>query len=109
MPTHRENFLRKHGLPLTESLSIPEISNLSGVPVKSLQEIFRRGVGAHGSNLASVRLKKDFSKNPDTKRYPESARLSPQQWGYARIFSFLDRGTTFHTADADIARKLGLQ
>jgi hypothetical protein len=108
MSTHRERFLKKHGLPNDISLSIPEISNLSGVPVAALRQVYSRGMGAAHSNLQSVRLLKDFSKNPDTKRYPASARLSPQQWGIARIFSFVQHGPTYKTADADIARKFNL-
>jgi hypothetical protein len=71
-----------------------------------LQEIFNRGVGAH-ANLGSVRLKSDFSKNPDTKKYPESARLTKEQWAMARVYSFLNKGTTYKTTDADLARKAG--
>jgi hypothetical protein len=108
MPTHRENFLKKHGLPLNMSLSLPDISRLSGVPLEALKEIFERGRGAWRTNIASVRLKSDFSKNPDLVRFPRSARLSADQWGYARIYSFLDRGTTYSTADADIARKFNV-
>lgn len=105
MMTHRENFLKKHGLSPNTSLSIAQLSMLSGYPVSTLQTIFNRGVGASRTNLASVRLKKDFSKNPDTKKYPASARLSPERWGYARIYSFLDKGKTYYTADSDLVKK----
>jgi hypothetical protein len=105
MSTNREQFLKKQGLPLDTSLSIPEISNLSGVPVRILNEVYKRGMGAYRGNLASVRLR-DFSKNPDTRRFPAAARLSPQQWSFARVYSFVNRGTTFRTADADLARQL---
>jgi hypothetical protein len=69
------------------------------------QAVQQSGRGAWASNPSSVRLKKDFSKNPDLKKYPRSARLGPEQWGLARIYSFLDQGKTFYTADQDIARK----
>ena len=108
MPTHRERVLRRLGLPLTEQLSLRELSVYTGVPLKALEAVRDRGVGAWKSNLASVRLKKDFSKNPDTRRYPRSARLGKEQWALARVYSFLDRGKTFRTADADIARDYGL-
>jgi hypothetical protein len=107
MATHRERFLKKHNLPLDTSLSLEEISKLSGVPITALQEVYNRGTGAY-SNLASVRLLKDFSKNPDTKKYPASARLSKEAWSYARVYSFVDRGTTFKTTDSDIARRYKL-
>lgn len=108
MPTHRENVLRKLGLPLSEQLSLRELSVYTGVPLKALEAVRDRGVGAWKGNLASVRLKKDFSKNPDTRRYPRSARLGKERWALARVYSFLDRGKTFRTADADIARDYGL-
>jgi hypothetical protein len=41
-------------------------------------------------------------------RYPRSARLTKEQWSLARVYSFLDKGATFRTADADIAREHGL-
>ena len=102
--THRENFLRKHGLPLDTHLSIEKISKLSGVPKAALIEVKRRGYGAYKNNFSSVRLL-DFSKNPNTAKYGKSARLGIEQWSLARIYSFVDHGTTYHTTDADIARK----
>ena len=108
MSTHRENVLRRLGLPLTESPSLRELSIYTGVPLKALEAVRDRGVGAWKSNPESVRLKADFSKNPDMSRYPRSARLTKEQWSLARVYSFLDKGTTFRTADADIAREHGL-
>lgn len=104
-PTHRTNVLRRLGLPLKSSPSMDEVAKLTGVDVKDLREIYDRGRGAWSSNIKSVRLKKDFSKNPDLKRYPRSARLTPEQWGWGRIWSWLDQGKTFYTADQDISRK----
>lgn len=106
MATHRENFLKKHGLPPSTSLSLAQMAMLSGVPLSILEEVAKRGRGAAVSNLASVRLKKDFSKNPDTKKYPASARLHPVTWGLARAYSFLQKGKTYYTADSDLAKKL---
>jgi hypothetical protein len=108
MPTHREQFLRKHGLPADATLSLVEISRLSSVPVSALQEVERRGAGAWKTNISSVRLQKDFSKNPNTKAYPRSARLGQEQWSRARVYSFVNGGKTFKTADSDIAKEYGL-
>jgi hypothetical protein len=47
-------------------------------------------------------------KNPDTSKYPRSMRLSASQWAFARIFSVLDKGKAYYTADADIVKKYGL-
>jgi hypothetical protein len=93
------------GLPKDTSLSIEELAEHTDLPVEALQEVYNRGVGAWRTNIASVRLKKDFSKNPNLSKYPRSARLGKEQWGMARLYSFIDKGKTFHTADADIAEK----
>lgn len=104
MLTHRESYLRKMGLP-DKSYSLAELSKISGLPLSALQDIFNRGVGAWKNNLSSVRIKGTFQKNPDTARFPRSARLPKEQWAMARVFSFLDRGKTYKTADSDIARR----
>lgn len=104
MHTHRHRFLSKHGLPEDFSLSLGQISRLSKVPKEALQEVYNRGIGAWKSNPESVRLKSDFSKNPDMGRYPRSARLTKEQWAMARVYSFVDHGKTYKTADSDIAR-----
>lgn len=108
MPTHRENIFKKFGIPLDRHLSMSEISEKSKIPLEALYEIFKRGRGAWKNNLSSVRLSSDFSKNPDTSKYPRNARLSANQWGLSRIYSFWDKGTDYYTADADIAKRYGV-
>ena len=97
MPTHRDMVFKRYGLDKAKSYSISELATISGIPKRILDEVYRRGLGAHG-NLASVRLKGTFEKNPDTIRFPKEARLSAPQWGSARLFSFINRGKTFYTA-----------
>ena len=53
-----------------------------------MKEVEKRGYGAYNSNLSSVRLKEDFSKNPDLRK-GTSKRLSAEQWAMARIYAFL--------------------
>lgn len=108
MLTHRERVLKRLKLPLNYSPSVNELSILTGIPEPILNEVGRRGAGAWKTNISSVRLRKDFSKNPNTVLYPRSARLSQSQWSSARIWSFIDRGKTFYTADRDLAKKAGL-
>lgn len=109
MTTNREKFLKFFDLPKDTSLSLEEIAELSQIPKEALQEVYNRGVGAWKTNLASVRLQKDFSKNPDTKKYPRSARLTKEQWGYGRLFAFaMGTKKVFYGADRDIAEKYGL-
>jgi hypothetical protein len=86
-----------------------ELSKASMIPEPALQEVFDRGIGAWKTNISSVRLQKDFSKNPNTKKYPRSARLGKEQWALARVYSFIDRGKTYQTADNDIAQKYNIE
>jgi len=106
--THRLNVLRRLGLPPDTHLSLAALAGLTGVPRAALQAVFDRGVGAARTNPQSVRIRGTFSKNPDMSKFPRSSRLSEEQWAYARVYSFLDKGTTYHTADADIARRYGV-
>lgn len=86
-------FKKKHGIDLDESLSLQQISKLSGFPVKALQEVFNRGVGAYKTNPESVR--------PQVQ--------SAEQWAFARVYSFvMKRKSTFGGADKDIAVKYKL-
>lgn len=108
MVTHREAFFKKHNIPKSKSLSVPEVARLSGIPVTALNEVYKRGEGAWGSSISSVRIADTAAKNPNTKAYPRSARMTAPQWAMARVYSFVDRGKTFKTADSDIAKKYNL-
>lgn len=78
--------------------------------MEALLAVYRRGIGAWKTNIASVRLKKDYSKNPDTSKYPRSARLGREQWAHARVNAFLEkRPTVFYGADDDIRKKYSLK
>jgi hypothetical protein len=105
MPTNRDIVFKALGLKKTDSPSLEELADLTDLPIEALRQVERRGQGAWGSNISSVRLKKDFSHNPDLKKFPRSARLTKEQWGRARVYAFIAKGRTFHTADADIARE----
>ena len=105
--THRQSVLKALGLPKDTTLSLEELAEHTDLQIEALQEIYNRGIGAWKTNISSVRLK-DFSKNPNLSKYPRSARLGKEQWAMARVYSFVDKGKTFHTADADIARKYNI-
>ena len=104
MTTHKQSLLKKLNLPKDESQSLSELAIPTKTPLEALQEVYNRGIGAWKTNISSVRLT-DFSKNPDTKKYPRSQRLTKEQWAFARVYSFLDKGKTYKTADKDIAIK----
>jgi hypothetical protein len=105
METHKEHLLKGIGIPPDTPMSKKFLASLFKVPLKALNEVYKRGIGAWKTNPGSVRLK-DFSKNSAS--IPRSKRLGKEQWAMARIYSFLDKGKTYHTADADIAKKYGI-
>lgn len=109
MPTHREKFLKRHNLPKDTTLSLPEIAKLAKMPLAALEEVEKRGAGAWKTNPESVRVQGTFAKNPSLKAVPRSGRLSQAQWARARVYSFVERGRTFKTADKDIALKYNIK
>jgi dephospho-CoA kinase len=54
----------------------------SGVSVSTLRKVYKRGVAAWNSGH-----------RPGT---------TPQQWGHARVNSYINKGKTYHTADKDL-------
>jgi len=86
-------FKRQHGIPISQSLSKREIAKLSGMPVKALDEVFDKGLGAYSSNPGSVRPQVN----------------SAEQWAYGRVYSFvMRRKTTFGGVDKHIAKKYNI-
>jgi hypothetical protein len=87
---------------------VEELAEATDLPVAALQEVYNRGIGAAKTNPESIRIKGTLEKNPDLSKYPRSARLTKEQWSMARVYSFVNKGKTFQTADADIAREYRL-
>jgi len=104
--TRRGLFYLHYNLPRDETYSLAEIADITGVPKQALQEVYNRGVGAWKSNIASVRVKGTFKKDPTA---PRSEKLGREQWAMARVYSFLMGGKTQYTTDADIVRKYNLK
>lgn len=92
--THRTNVLKEYDLE-NKGHSLEELSKKSSVPLDILQQVYNRGVGAYKTNPTSVRLKGSYVKNVDA---PMSKKLSKEQWGMARVYSFLD-GNPKHDND----------
>lgn len=106
MPTNREKFLKRHNLPKDTSLSLQEISKLSGMPFSALKAVYNKGLGAYHTNPQSVRMKSTFEKGVDA---PLSQKLSPQQWGMGRVFAFVMKTRpVFYKADKHIAEMYDL-
>lgn len=87
--TNKQKFNRKYNQKLNEPNSKKDISKLTGISMKILDDVFYRGVGAFKTNPTSVR------KNV----------TAPEQWAMARIYSFAVGGKTQKTADADLWEK----
>ena len=68
-----------------EAKSIEERAKVTGVPKHLLQECYNRGMAAW--------------------RTGHRPGATQQQWGYARVSSFLVCGKTHYTTDADLVRK----
>lgn len=64
--------------------SLPEIAKATGIPLKTIKTIYNRGLAAW--------------------RTGHRPGATPQQWGYARVYSFAMKGKTYHTADADLRK-----
>ena len=77
--TYTQKFRKKYGQNVK---SLPNISKATGVPLKTLQTVYNRGLAAW--------------------RTGHRPGASPQAWGYARVHSFIMKGKTYYTADADL-------
>lgn len=106
MITNREKFLKRHNIPTRQSLSLQEISKLSGMPISALKKVYQKGLGAYYTNPTSVRMQGTFQKNVNA---PMSKKLTPQQWAYARVYAFVMKTKkVFYTADREIAEEYKL-
>ena len=65
--------------------SLEDRAKVTGVPLRFIKESYNRGMAAW--------------------RTGHRPGATEQQWGYARVSSFLLCGKTFHTTDSDLARK----
>jgi hypothetical protein len=83
--TYRTDFLEKYKLK-DKGYSLKQLAKISGEPLSTLQEVYNRGIGAYKTNPTSVRMKGSFKKGVDA---PMSKKLSPQQWAFARTYSYI--------------------
>ena len=79
--SYTQKFRKKYGQNVK---SLPEISKATGVPLKTLQTIYNRGLAAW--------------------RTGHRPGASPQAWAYARVYSFVMKGKTYYTADKDLRK-----
>ena len=89
--TNKMRFNKKYKQKPNQSNSKSDIVKLTGIPLRIINDVFKRGVGAYKNNRASVR--------PSVK--------SPEQWAYARVYSFvMKQPGTWGKADKDLADKV---
>jgi len=91
---HKENVLKALGLK-DDGHSLQELADASGISKSILQKVYNRGIGAYKTNPTSVRMKGTFKKGVDA---PMSKKLSKEQWGMSRVYSFID-GNPKHDQD----------
>jgi hypothetical protein len=88
--TNKHKFNEKYKQKKDQPNSKKDISKLTKIPIKILDDVYDRGLGAYRTNPGSVR--------PSVK--------SPQQWAMARVYSFVVKGPTWKGADKDLADKV---
>lgn len=64
--------------------SLAQKAKATGVPLKTIKRVYNRGMAAW--------------------RTGHRPGATQQQWGYARVHSFLTKGKTYYTSDSDLSR-----
>jgi len=83
--TKSSQYTRSWKSKFPNATSLEEKASVSGVPLEYITESYNRGMAAW--------------------RTGHRPGATQQQWGYARVHSFLLCGKTYHTTDSDLARK----
>lgn len=105
--TNRIQFLKQFSLPEDTTLSLNDISSLSGIPHEALQNVYNRGIGAWKSNPTSVRLKSSFDK---VAKAPRQSRIGKEMWAMGRVYAFVMKTKkVYYGADDDIRQQYRLQ
>jgi len=100
--TNKQKFNKKYGFKRDEPHSKSEISKLTGISKRILDQVYDRGLGARKSNPQSVRSlsgKKVGGKSL-------KGKMSAAQWSQARVYSFVVKGPTWRGPDKDLADKV---
>jgi len=79
------NYTRRFKKIFPEANSLEEKAKATGVPLKYIKESYNRGMAAW--------------------RTGHRPGATEQQWGYARVHSFLLKGKTYQTTNSDLATK----
>ena len=83
-----------------------EKSARSGIPLRALEEVYDRGIGAWKTNPESVRLSESGEKNYSASRV---GKMGKEQWALARVNAFISKKpSVYYGADDYIRRKYHL-
>jgi hypothetical protein len=83
--TRKSGYTARWKRKFPQATSLEQKAAATGVPLKYIRESYNRGLAAW--------------------RTGHRPGATEQQWGYARVHSFLLCGKTYQTTDSDIARK----
>ena len=83
--TKKSNYTIKWRKQFPDAKSLDDKSDVTGVPLKYIRESYNRGMAAW--------------------RTGHRPGATQQQWGYARVHSFLLCGKTHYSTDSDLVRK----
>jgi hypothetical protein len=82
--TRKSSYTERFHKKYPSAKSLPDIAKATGVPLKTLQTVYNRGMAAW--------------------RTGHRPGASAHAWGMARVHSFILHGKTYRTADADLAK-----
>ena len=96
--THLQQINTRYGFPLDRSWTLKDWTELVGLPPHAVDAIISKGEAAYYTNYRSVREKGTFRKGRDV---PPKQKLSPSQWGRARLAAFVNKIQAGRTLDHD--------
>lgn len=102
--TNKQKYNDKYGFKRDTPHSKKDISKTTGIPLRILDEVYDRGVGARKTNPESVRSVKSGKKIGGKSL---KGKMSAEQWGQSRIYSFIMKQPgTWGKSDKDLADKV---
>lgn len=102
--SNKDKYNKKYGFKKDTSHSRAAIAKTTGIPLRILTEVYKRGQGARLSNPQSVRSATTGKKIGGSSL---RGKMSAAQWGQARIYSFvMKQPGTWGKADKDLADKV---
>jgi hypothetical protein len=83
--TFKDKYERKYG---EGERSLDDIAKETKIKKSILQEVYNRGYAAATTSPKSVRNKQGKKRESG---FPKAQRMSPEQWGMARVYGFVGR------------------